>query len=139
VTGDDGEYAWHLRNPRRVEPIEVRGSASLYHVPDERIRIVASKAVRVPAPKAVRVPPRKRARAAQRPPLALTGPKRPPPPKCPACGAGKPTPIVYGYPSPDLWAEKERGDAELGGCVVSGGEPTWRCRACAVAFGSLEI
>ena len=40
VTGSDGDYAWHLRNPRRVEPIEVRGSASLYHVPDERIRIV---------------------------------------------------------------------------------------------------
>jgi len=42
VTGDDGDYAWHLRNPRRVEPIEVRGSASLYRVPDERIRLLLS-------------------------------------------------------------------------------------------------
>ena len=40
VTGDVDDYAWHLRNPRRVEPIAIRGSASLYHVPDERIRFV---------------------------------------------------------------------------------------------------
>jgi hypothetical protein len=68
VTGDDGDYAWHLRNPRRVEPVEVRGSASLYHVPDERIQLVARarraevKATRVPpkaSVKAVRIPPPK--------------------------------------------------------------------------------
>lgn len=44
VTGDDGDYAWHLRNPRRVEPVEVKGSASLYHVADERIRFVERSA-----------------------------------------------------------------------------------------------
>jgi hypothetical protein len=43
VTGDEGDYAWHLRNPRRVEPIDVKGSASLYHVPDERIRFVEER------------------------------------------------------------------------------------------------
>ena len=43
VTGADDDYAWHLRSPRRVEPIEVKGSASLYHVPDERIRFVGAK------------------------------------------------------------------------------------------------
>ena len=40
VTGSDGDYAWHLRNPRRVEPVDVRGCASLYHVLDERIRFI---------------------------------------------------------------------------------------------------
>ncbi|HSO35684.1 MAG TPA: ASCH domain-containing protein [Labilithrix sp.] len=142
VTGDEGDYAWHLRNPRRVEPVEVRGSASLYHVPDERIRLVGAKAVRVPpnavrlAPKAVRVPPRKGVQAARRPVQALLEPERPPPPECPVCGAGKAIPIVYGLPGPELWADVERGDAELGGCVVCGDEPTWRCRECAAAFGS---
>lgn len=147
VTGDDGDYAWHLRNPRRVEPVEVRGSASLYHVPDERIRFVAPKAVRVPPKavrvpphKAVRVPPRKGVQSAPRPLRSMLGPKRlPSPPTCPACGTGKPIPIVYGYPAPELWAEKERGHAELGGCVIVGGKPTWRCRECDVAFGSLEV
>jgi hypothetical protein len=66
VTGDDDDgYAWHFRYPRRVEPIDVKGSASLYHVPDDRIRVVgegdskaAAKARRVPSrAKARRVPP----------------------------------------------------------------------------------
>jgi hypothetical protein len=112
VTGDEADYAWHLRNPRRVEPIEVRGSASLYHVPDERIRFVT------------------RAKRA--------APKRPSSPRCPACGAGHSIPIHYGYPTPEIWPEVERGDAELGGCCIgTGEEPVWRCRKCGVAHGRL--
>jgi hypothetical protein len=106
VTGEEDDYAWHLRNPRRVEPIEVRGSASLYHVPDERIRFA---------------------------------PKRPASPSCPACGAGDSIPIEYGYPTPELWARVERGDAELGGCCFGPGEdPVWRCRKCSVAHGRMD-
>lgn len=116
VTGDDGDYAWHLRNPRRVEPVEVRGSASLYHVPDERIRFVGRgasappKAARVP-PRAVRVPPRKGAQPVRAPLRALLEPKTlPSPPKCPACRAGNAIPIVYGLPGPALQSEVKRGD-----------------------------
>lgn len=142
VTGDDGDYAWHFRNPRRVEAIEVRGSASLYHVPDERIRFVA-RAKRV-APKAttkaVRIPPRRGAQAAKAPtPALLESPKRPPSPSCPACGAGNAIPIVYGLPGPELSEARERGDAEIGGCVITvGRDPTWRCRKCGEAFGHWE-
>ena len=76
VTGSDDDYAWHLRNPRRVEPVEVKGSASLYHVPDERIRLVRRGACRcrqcgdafgvvaddlgaAPSPRSQRMSPRK--------------------------------------------------------------------------------
>lgn len=142
VTGDDGDYAWHFRNPRRVEPIEVRGSASLYRVPDERIRVVDGRAVRA-APKAHRVPPvrgaksaRARSKGRAAPIPSLLGPeKRPAPPKCPGCGAGTPIAIVYGLPGPELWAEEERGDVELGGCCVTDCDPAWRCRACGIAYG----
>jgi hypothetical protein len=143
VTGDDGDYAWHVRNPRRVEPIEVRGSASLYHVPDERIRLVDGNAVQVTF-LAHRGPPvrgaqRARARSTRRaaPIQALLGPKKPSaPPKCPTCGAGKPIAIVYGLPGPDAQAEATRGRVELGGCcTVSGEDPAWRCRVCGVAYG----
>lgn len=42
VTGHDGAYVWHLRNPRPVAPVAVRGYAALYRVADDLIRIVAS-------------------------------------------------------------------------------------------------
>jgi hypothetical protein len=62
VTGDDGDgYAWHFRNPRRVEPIDVKGSASLYHVPDDRIRVVGEGDSKATA-KARRAPSRAKAR-----------------------------------------------------------------------------
>ena len=118
VTGDDGDYAWHFRNPRRVHPIEVRGSASLYRVPDERIRFkayatrVAPKAVRVPqkaSAKAVRTPPRERTRGTRASiPAFLEPKKRPRSPNRPACGATDSIPIGYGDPSPELWAAVER-------------------------------
>lgn len=43
VTGEPGDYEWHLKNPRRVAPVDVTGYASLYTVPDERIRFVKAK------------------------------------------------------------------------------------------------
>lgn len=52
-------------------------------------------------------------------------------PQCPACGdAGKVVPIIYGRPGPDLLEAAKRGEVVLGGCVVSKGSPSWRCRAC---------
>jgi hypothetical protein len=40
VTGDEGDYEWHVRRPRRVEPFPVKGYASIYNVEDARIRIL---------------------------------------------------------------------------------------------------
>jgi hypothetical protein len=73
VTGDEDDYAWHLRNPRRVEPVEIRGSASLYHVPDEHIRFVGgARAEAAPAKprKTVRVPPKRVSKAVRVPPMS---------------------------------------------------------------------
>ncbi len=44
VTGDEGDYSWHVRNPRRVEPIAVKGYASIYHVDDALIRFAKDSA-----------------------------------------------------------------------------------------------
>ncbi|HRG94681.1 MAG TPA: ASCH domain-containing protein [Polyangiaceae bacterium] len=46
VTGSDGDYEWHLRAPRRVEPFAVKGYASIYNVDDALIREVDGGATR---------------------------------------------------------------------------------------------
>jgi hypothetical protein len=37
VTGSAGDFAWHLRKPRRVKPVPLRGFAALYTVPEAKI------------------------------------------------------------------------------------------------------
>ena len=39
--------------------------------------------------------------------------------KCPSCKAGKLIPIVYGLPSHEVMEQSDRGEIELGGCVVT--------------------
>ena len=39
-------------------------------------------------------------------------------------------PIIFGYPMAELREAAERGEVALGGCVVSGEDPTHRCAAC---------
>jgi hypothetical protein len=39
-------------------------------------------------------------------------------------------PIVFWYPMPETIAAAERGEIALGGCVVSGEDPTHQCTAC---------
>jgi hypothetical protein len=34
ITGTEGDYAWHLENPRRVVAWPIKGSAALFRVPD---------------------------------------------------------------------------------------------------------
>lgn len=34
--GDDGLYEWHVRNPRRVQPVAIKGYAAIYNVPDAK-------------------------------------------------------------------------------------------------------
>ena len=38
---------------------------------------------------------------------------------CPTCNAGKLIPIVYGLPLPELMEQSERGEVELGGCIIT--------------------
>src|SRR5437867_5343122 len=54
--------------------------------------------------------------------------------RCPACGSGRLARIVYGLVPPDAMGELrdalDRGKIVLGGCLMTGDNPAWRCRAC---------
>ena len=39
-------------------------------------------------------------------------------------------PIVFGFPMPEMLEAAERGEIALGGCVVTGEDPTHQCSAC---------
>jgi hypothetical protein len=43
--------------------------------------------------------------------------------------------IAYGYPSPEMMDAAERGEIELGGCIIEEGAPGRRCRRCGQAPG----
>ncbi|MBI5479920.1 MAG: PilZ domain-containing protein [Deltaproteobacteria bacterium] len=67
VTGEDGDYEWHVRNPRRVEPVPVTGYAAVYNVDDELIHYVDGRhdeapAVEAPVQPETPRPKRRRAR-----------------------------------------------------------------------------
>jgi len=40
-------------------------------------------------------------------------------------------PIVFGFPSPQTFEAADRGEVAIGGCLVTGEDPTHRCSACA--------
>ncbi len=42
ITGSEGDYRWHVRDPRGVEAVPVKGFAAIYHVEDALIRPVAA-------------------------------------------------------------------------------------------------
>jgi hypothetical protein len=55
---------------------------------------------------------------------------------CPTCGStDKVIPIVYGRPTSETWQLAKAGRVALGGCVVTGEDPAWRCRSCRADFG----
>jgi hypothetical protein len=39
-------------------------------------------------------------------------------------------PIVYGYPTSELFEVAERGEVRLGGCVIGNESPDYECRDC---------
>ncbi len=50
---------------------------------------------------------------------------------CPRCGAFAPiVPMAFGYPTLETFLAAERGELALGGCVISGEDPTHRCSGC---------
>jgi len=60
------------------------------------------------------------------------------PRKCPECSSNKLANILYGYPinSPELMEKIGQGKIVLGGCVVTGSDPDWKCIDCgAELFG----
>lgn len=58
VTGEHGDYVWHLANVRPVEPEPVKGHAAIYKVDDARIRHVGPAVVPVAPKSAVKRKPR---------------------------------------------------------------------------------
>ena len=58
--------------------------------------------------------------------------------KCPKCGSEETVPILWGYPAPDcmekVLAAACRGEIELGGCLVTGNDPTDHCKNCGHEF-----
>ena len=56
---------------------------------------------------------------------------------CPSCGSLAGRPILWGMPTSEVFDAIEAGriDIEIGGCCVSGDDPTHRCRACGKRFG----
>ncbi len=54
---------------------------------------------------------------------------------CPHCGVESiPVPVVYGYPSSEMFEAYERGEIRLGGCVVEDESPEFECPSCHAAL-----
>ena len=50
--------------------------------------------------------------------------------KCPRCHSADVVPIEYGLPGPEMAERVRRGEVMVGGCVMTGHDPVWFCRAC---------
>ena len=57
---------------------------------------------------------------------------------CGVCGGTRIVPIQYGLPGSQMMEQAERGDIELGGCLVYPGQPERRCRACGATWSPGE-
>lgn len=58
-------------------------------------------------------------------------------PKAPRCCDTPMTPIAYGLPGSELFEAAERGEVELGGCVIDDSMPLYVCRRCGRTEGRL--
>jgi hypothetical protein len=56
------------------------------------------------------------------------------PRKCPQCGSAKIADILYGHPAStlELYNLLEDGKITLGGCIMWGDDPKWKCTECEV-------
>ncbi len=50
--------------------------------------------------------------------------------KCPKCGSDAVVDILFGYPTPEAFEARDRGEIELGGCVINEDDPQWVCKNC---------
>lgn len=53
---------------------------------------------------------------------------------CPKCGSCEVVAIVYGLPLESLEKAAEKGQVELGGCVIMEDSPDFRCKSCNAGF-----
>jgi hypothetical protein len=49
---------------------------------------------------------------------------------CPACGKANVVKILYGMPIATAFEDAAAGRIVLGGCVITGDDPSWQCLAC---------
>lgn len=59
-------------------------------------------------------------------------------PPCPNCKSVKILPIVYGYPTDEVFREAEKGHLILGGCLVMQENPDWYCKKCDLSYTTAE-
>lgn len=50
--------------------------------------------------------------------------------RCAKCGRRERKRVVFGYPSPELIEQAQRGEVVLGGCELPPTTPTWWCEEC---------
>lgn len=50
--------------------------------------------------------------------------------RCPKCDSAKVVEILYGMPTQEVFEVADRGLVALGGCCVTGYEPSWQCLEC---------
>ena len=53
-------------------------------------------------------------------------------PVCPACQSSNVAPIVYGYPSEEMFDDTS---IVLGGCCIESDSPEWYCKECEKEWG----
>ncbi len=54
--------------------------------------------------------------------------------RCPKCGSKRVVPILYGYPFGEMQEAADKGEAVLGGCLMSGNDPLKFCLNCETSF-----
>ncbi len=54
--------------------------------------------------------------------------------ECPKCRSTNVIPIVYGFPSEELFERADRGEVKLGGCVIEDDNPNYFCKDCEAEF-----
>jgi hypothetical protein len=63
------------------------------------------------------------------------------PDKCPKCGSEKIARILYGLPSfsESLRIRINNNEVVLGGCCITGNDPSWKCIDCSTVIFKMEI
>jgi transposase-like protein len=56
---------------------------------------------------------------------------------CPSCTTTNPLEILYGSPSDEMQLAEFTGAIALGGSIVNGADPAYRCRDCGHEFGEV--